>query len=72
MNPNRSKRGYLIATYRTLGSPKSRHAGNWRELAERTTTCIEGHVSYVDQIAIQVLLFIIQRCRPRSENHVKA
>ena len=44
-------KGFLIAAYRTFGSPKSRHAGESVLAGEKDD--IEGHVSYVDQIAIR-------------------
>ena len=59
MTIHRLKKGALIANYGTFGSPKSAMLANRRELAKRTTTCIEGRVSYVDQIAMRALLFII-------------
>ena len=60
MNTHRLKKGFLIATYRTFGSSKSRHAGESAQVGEKDDHCIEGHVSYVDQIAIPGLLFIKQ------------
>ena len=48
MNAYLLKKGSLIATYGTFESLKSAMLLNGSELAKRTTTCIEGRVSYVD------------------------
>ena len=70
MNTHGLKKGFLIATYHTFGSLKSvkdRHTCESARAAEKDDHYIEGHVSYVDQRAIQGLLFIIQRSHARSK-----
>ena len=63
MNTHRLKKGFFkIATYRTFGSPKSRHAGESARAGEKDEHCIEGHMSYVIKLQIiRGLLCIIQR-----------
>ena len=69
MNTHRLKKGFFkIATYRTFGSPKSRHAGESARAGERGDHCIESDMSYVDQIANYTRIAIYNTAISRSQS----